>query len=318
MRIRIVTLMLTLALGVVGACSSEDSKKTDRDEANPNGANTGPGTTQTPPSPSGTTGKGEPPPPPPTPPKVDVTNETITVNGVERTYVLVSPKTPDSVTRPLVLAFHGDGGDGPGMRAAYPIETVSSDAAIVAYPSGKKGFGWDLFSPNSYNPDIAFVTALINSLKSRFTIDASRIFAVGFSSGGFFINQIACRMPGLLRGIVVHGGGAPQEPADPSASTWPNGYTKCANQTLGAGVAAMFIHGQNDAVVAPESGEHAASYWAYVNNCTDTRVTGSPAPCENHASCPSTMPVTFCKIPGMGHEIWGPSLGYGWGFMTSL
>src|SRR5688572_29783438 len=99
MRIRIVTFMLALTLGVTAACNSGDGSTTDRDPTQPGGANNtaSGGTSKTPATPSGSTGKGEPPPPPPTPPKVEVTNETLNVNGIERSYVLVFPKTPDSL-----------------------------------------------------------------------------------------------------------------------------------------------------------------------------------------------------------------------------
>ena len=305
------------ALLTVAACGNDERASTGTSSTSPVGSSTPaspPGTETPPPAPPGSTVKSEVPPPPPEL-QVNVTNEVIDVNGLERLYTLVAPKEPGTAVRPLVLAFHGDGGNGAAMHAAYPIEKVAGDSAIIVYPRGLGG-GWDLYTPPASNKDNAFIDLLIAQLQVRFAIDTTRIFAMGFSSGAFFSSQLACRKPTLLRGILVIGGGAPQEPNDPAASSWPNGYTKCAGQT--SGVAAMVIHGEADGVVTVGSGEFAAKYWAYVDGCSDARATATPAPCEQHQGCPAAMPVTFCKIPGLGHEIWGPSLTVGWGFFTSL
>src|SRR5690606_37054568 len=122
-----------------------------------------------------------------------VTNETLVVAGTTRAYALAVPSAYDPKREyPLVLVFHGDGGDGPGMRAAHTIDALSGDAAIVAYPTGLDGT-WNLYEPSATNADMKFVDALVEALSSRHVVDARRIFGVGYSSGGYFINQVACR-----------------------------------------------------------------------------------------------------------------------------
>lgn len=248
--------------------------------------------------------------------KLSISTEYIDLEGTSREYVLAAPRTiVQGKTYPLVLVFHGDGGTGPGMQSSHRFEAFSGEEAIVAYPTGI-GFGWDMQTPSATNGDIKFVEEIVAELSDRFPIDSSRVFGTGYSSGAFFINKIACRKTGFFRAIVSHAGGAPYEEQDPAASKWPNDFTKCAGQT--GGVAAMVLHGQNDGVVTPDSGEFSAMYWASLNGCGDTRSSTEPSPCVKYDGCPSESPVLWCLIPDLSHLVWSDGAKVGWDFMRSL
>jgi polyhydroxybutyrate depolymerase len=248
--------------------------------------------------------------------KVIVTTEALDVEGTSREYVLAVPKELDPKRAyPLVLVFHGDGGSGPSMRKYHTFDAVSGDEALVAYPSGIDQ-GWDMQTPSATNGDIKFVESLVASLSTRYTVDTSRVFGTGHSSGAFLVNKIACRKTGFFRGIVSHGGGAPDEEQDPNASRWPSGYTKCAGQT--GGVAAMIVHGDKDKTVTLDSGDFDATYWASLNGCKDTRTDTTPSPCKKHDGCPMGEPVLWCLIPGLGHTVWKSGITEGWAFMKAL
>lgn len=318
---RLPLLPLTIAL-FVAACSSrpsDDSADSSQSGTSSDNSSLTPPVPGSPPSsPPGTTPSQQ-PPAPPAPPKVIVTNETLAVGGKTRSFVLVVPRVlVPSKVYPLVLVLHGDGGDGVAMRSAMTMDDVTGEEAIVAYPSGTAN-GWRLYQPSAENPDLAFISALVPSLTGRFAIDATRVFATGFSSGAFMANQVACRQPSLLRAIASHGGGAPAEPEDPSASTWPNGFVQCANQT--AGVAALIVHGTDDGVVGGGSGQHAARYWGYVNGCATEKVAAQPAfpaPCVRQASCPNDRPVILCDVPGLGHSLWNQAMQTTWSFFKTF
>lgn len=251
------------------------------------------------------------------PPPTIVTSETLDVAGETRSFVLAKPRTYSSgKSYPLVFVLHGDGGDGSSMRTGFPFDDVSADGAIVVYPSGT--YGWNLYDPADTNADLAFLLALADSLEQRFSIDQARIFGTGFSSGGFMVNQVACRRPSFFRAIAPQSGGAPSEPRDATASTWAGSYTRCANQTLGDGPAVMVIHGTADTTVVPESGEYTANYWAYVNGCGTDRSPTTPAPCEKQASCPSDRPVVYCPITNLGHAFWNDARNATWQFFRTF
>lgn len=264
-------------------------------------------------SPSAPEGGARPPGPPPPP---AVTVESITVRDEPRAYTLVIPGTyAPTRSYPLVLAFHGDGGGGAAMRGAFPIDTFVGEEALVVYPSGQHG-AWDLYSAPAANADLAFVEELVGHLAARFTLDRGRVFAAGFSSGGFLVNQLACRRPALLRGIAALAGGAPAEPNDPAASRWPNGWVRCAGQT--EGVAALIVHGTADGVVPFAGGEFAGRYWAYVNDCATERAPVEPSPCEAFTRCPEGKQVTFCAVDALDHRIWGEAARSAWSFFSAL
>ena len=254
-----------------------------------------------------------PPPPPPPPPPFEVTNETLTVWGKARAYVLVVPASYDATrTYPLTLVLHGDGVDGAGMRALLPFESASGQDAIVAYPTGT-GNSWDLYTPVDEDADVAYLVQLVDALRGRFHIGDA--FAVGLSSGAFMANQMACRKPGLFRGIVSHSGGTPDEP-NASHGSWGGDFVRCNGQS--SGVAAMVIHGTADTAVPFPSGEHDASYWATVNGCGSGYSATSPSPCQSRNGCPSDKRVVFCAVDGLGHALWDQASSAAWSFISGL
>jgi polyhydroxybutyrate depolymerase len=248
---------------------------------------------------------------------VNVTNEKVTVSGQARGYVLAVPKTyAASRSYPLILVIHGDGGDGASMRQYHTLDDATGPDAIVAYPTGANQ-GWDHDTPFAQNEDQLYIEALVAAVKGKYTIDAARVFGVGWSSGGFLVNQLACRRPGLFKAIVSHAGGAPYE-NPPNDQKDAAGYQKC---TSGAGVPALVTHGAADSTVTADSGDFSAVFWAHLDGCnvdTGARVAATPDPCKMHASCPAGKNVTFCLIPGNGHGIWSQAIPVEWAFLKAL
>lgn len=231
---------------------------------------------------------------------------TIDVAGRTRKYVLIEPASLDPAKKyPLVLVFHGDGGDAEGFHAAFPFERATGGEAVVAYPDGP--YTWDLETKVA-NRDVAFVAGLIDDLGSRLPIDRARVFLTGYSSGGFLSNVVACQRSELVRAIASNAGGAPYK----QALVWPNGYTRCPGQ---APVAAIALHGGSDYGVGIDSGRFSAAYWAYVNGCNteEMETTGYPQ-CRAYRGCPAGKAVAFCEIPELGHWVWDHAAEASWTF----
>ncbi len=233
----------------------------------------------------------------------------ITVDGRERAFVLVEPAEIAPGRRyPLVVVFHGDGGDAKGFHDAWPFERASGPDAFLAYPDGI-GRTWDLETTKD-NRDERFVVALIDHLADALPIDRARIYAAGYSSGGFLANVLACHRPGLFRAIASNAGGAPYNQLE----KWPNGYPKCPGQQP---VAALALHGERDWSVTLDSGRFSAEYWAYVNGCStdEMETTGYPE-CRVYRGCPAGKAVGFCSIPTLGHWVWEEAAQASWTFFT--
>lgn len=235
------------------------------------------------------------------------THETLVVDGMPRRYVLLVPRAPKAGPLPLVLVFHGDGGSDRSFHEGFPFEGASGDEAIVAYPDGREA-SWELHKNADDNTDIHFVEALQKELAAKLSIDTTRVFGAGYSSGGFFINLVACEKPGFFRAIASNAGGAPHGRAE----SFPNGFTKCKGQLP---IPAMHLHGTQDFGVGIDSGAFAAQYWAHVNGCntSEMETTGYPQ-CTAYRNCPKDRPVVFCKVEGLGHWVWDHAAEASWTF----
>jgi len=258
-------------------------------------------------------GSVEPPADGKAPSKVNVTTENVVIDAKMRSYVLAVPKSYSAAkTYPLVLVFHGDGGDGAGMRDYHTLDDVTGDDAIVAYPTGNNA-GWDLYTAYDQNEDQRYVTKVIDDIKGRFSVDGAGVAAVGWSKGGFLINQMSCRRPGLFRALVVHAGGAPYEESDPSP-----GFPSCAG-----GISHVIAyHGDADGSVPVSSGRYVPQFWAAKNGCNSdpaSRVAVTfPAGCKQHPSCPAGKSAVYCEIPGGGHGIYPKAVVDEWTWLKSL
>ena len=127
--------------------------------------------------------------------------ETINVNGVTREYIMYVPssyESKDSV--PLMLIFHGwtmtanDQMNISDMRAL-----ADSEKFILVYPQGtifKRSTHWNVgsWTKGSTSDDLGFVDKLINHISNNYNIDMKRIYAAGYSNGGFFSQELACNL----------------------------------------------------------------------------------------------------------------------------
>lgn len=100
---------------------------------------------------------------------------------------------------PLLIMFHGLGGDGANMAASSQMH--DKFAGIVAYPSSVPyATGWPVAQNGTYwAPNMQIVDALISDPN----VDKSKVFALGFSSGGFYVFALECAIGDKLAGTVV-------------------------------------------------------------------------------------------------------------------
>ncbi|MBK7401627.1 MAG: hypothetical protein IPJ34_36585 [Myxococcales bacterium] len=233
--------VVLLALVAASGCSSSEGVAPDEDAALEATADDGVDASPTDGSIEGAIDTGSPvdAPPDTTPPPADasptggcgkaatagVSNGTISVGGVTRTYVLSIPTGYDpKKALPLAFGWHGRTGDGKGFRGYSGVEKAAANAAIFVYPDGltvtpsnPKDTGWDLAAKGR---DIAFFDALVTKLSGDLCVDDKRIFSFGFSFGGYMSNAVGCARPKVVRaGIKARDLWAKAAGCDTSSST---------------------------------------------------------------------------------------------------
>ena len=145
-----------------------------------------------------------------------LTTESIVVNGDTRTFLQYLPTNfSPSETMPLVLCFHGGSGTANEQLGIGDLrDKADSERFVLVYPQALPdpddggSTNWQVVesgelpftSPNPHS-DIDFTSALIAEMGSEHSIDLTRVYAMGYSNGGGFVYDLACRLNNQITGI---------------------------------------------------------------------------------------------------------------------
>jgi polyhydroxybutyrate depolymerase len=127
-----------------------------------------------------------------------------------RTYrIHIPPSYAPSDPPPLILAFHGGGGRGRGTERLTGLSELSDrEGFVVVYPDGvgrtwNDGRGLERFpAMQQMIDDVGFVSALIDELADRLSIDVGRVYATGISNGGHFSHRLGVEIADKLAAIA--------------------------------------------------------------------------------------------------------------------
>lgn len=274
------------------------------------------------------------------------------VDGAPRQALVVVPSSYDPLQAyPLVFVFHWRGATSGIARIAHNLEPAAAGRAIFAYPDGT-GNTWDV-TLHGVNQDMDLVFAVRDALRAEYCVDQRRTFGTGYSAGGFFVNQLACRYGAdLLTAIAPQSGGIdPQDdtayvygPDNPDGGPYlDDGHVDFMCPVDGTPVippplprlppAVMVIHGQCDEApnVDWPMGRRTVEHWGYAARCATTPsvVTTTFPGCPASTDCPTSTAdpcyrapgcareVVFCAIPAMGHALWCDAAARIWAFFAA-
>ena len=227
-------------------------------------------------------------------------------DGITRTYIIYIPNSYDgSGEHPLMFNFHGFGGRASDFVYAADMRSQAErDKFIIVYPQGSLlgGFPhWNSSGPSPDNKssadDIGFVEQLITKISMDYSVNADRIYAAGFSNGGFFSYYLACNSDkfaaiGSVAGTMID-----------------DSFQNC-NALIPTGM--INIHGTSDSVV-PYNGNGGGmtsindvlEYWRYFNSCTVIKETNDssygPVTQYNYYDDNGGLYVQHYKETGGGH-----------------
>ncbi len=117
---------------------------------------------------------------------------------------------------PLVIALHGGGGHAEVMANEERYGLVGKaecEGFVVVFPNGYSQLRSARFATwnagrccgdaRDHNvDDVGYIRALVNHLKARVNVDASRVFATGMSNGGMVSHRLACEAADVFRAVA--------------------------------------------------------------------------------------------------------------------
>lgn len=225
-----------------------------------------------------------------------------------RSYRLFVPSSLPNTPVPLLIAIHG--GDGRN----YPFEQESIFEAlaeekgfIIAYPLSEKlpdnEGEWQLNTSDERHQDIVYMGRLIDQLRGDYSIDATRIYATGYSLGSMFTYELACHMSHTFAAIASHAGTMPVS---------PNACAPEENTPI------MHLHGENDSLISyddPWDWKNWDSvgtmmdiptlihYWKSKYACASSNEADSGDTVHTvHQNCEQNVRVEHHQIKDVGHE----------------
>jgi len=237
----------------------------------------------------------------------DDSQRTLTVNGLERTYLLHIPSGINAgQSVPLVFVFHGYSENATYIQQMSGFNDIADKGGFfVVYPSGKD-LSWNAGgccgSGMTENIDeAAFIRQIISDLGTVAKIDPKRTYATGFSNGALLSYRLACEMSDTFAAVAPVAGALITDPCQPGQS-----------------VSVIHFHGLNDPVVPYPGGgtvdgtgqpfpptEQSIAAWAQIDGCAESPTVEQTAIFTHTAytSCKNGTAVELYAVKGIGH-IW--------------
>lgn len=234
----------------------------------------------------------------------------LTSGNLPRTSLLHVPSGYDPAKGTmLVLNFHGFTSDDLQQEVITRMNgSADKHGYLVAYPQGVArswnagdccGTAW-----TDSVDDVAFVKALLAKIEGDWCVDPKRVYAAGFSNGGFLSHRLACEMSDVFAAIAPVSGVFGMDPA------------KC---TPARPVPVLHFHGTADPIVPYNGGTpivpidlgpilafrsvaDSLQIWRTKNGCLggpSTIYANGDAECVQWQGCKAD--VVHCRIDQGGH-----------------
>jgi poly(hydroxyalkanoate) depolymerase family esterase len=237
---------------------------------------------------------------------------------------------PDNVAaRPgLLLALHYCTGTGPAFFSGSEFRSLADRYGFIAiYPSAtRSGQCWDVSSPQALKrdggSDPVGLRSMISYVQSRYSVDASKIFVTGASSGGMMTNVMLGDYPDVFKAGAAYMGVPFGCFATTDGSSW---NSQCSGGTLiktaqqwgdlvraaypgysGARPRMQVLHGTTDTTLNYANYGEEIKQWTNVLGVSQTATeTGTAGSCNRsrYGGTGVQPPVEGISCPGVGHSL---------------
>jgi len=234
---------------------------------------------------------------------------------------------------PVVLAFHGGGGQASGFAESNGLEAVAArEGFVVVHPEGTGPGGVNTWNAGAFCcgtardqnvDDVGFVLALVRELALKVPVDSLRIYATGHSNGAMMAYRLAEETHGTLLAAIapVAGARAPEGVSALEPIPILHFHSVDDPRALYEGGTGPSFPLTNHRVDHPSVSEMLAA-WRQVNGCAETaerlalrttptgaqgttpsRSLGGEQRAELLAwnTCTSGAPVRHWRFEGVGH-----------------
>lgn len=251
----------------------------------------------------------------------DFTEETITIDGVERSYVTKFPDNHQSdIKLPVIIALHGGGSTWEKFNKGTTKRTLelysNKNNMLLIFPQGKSNHWNDGRLKNLKDSDslddVKFISKLIDKSIEKHHVDSSKVFITGMSNGGFMAIRLGIELSDKVKAIAA-----------------VSAQMSVANQDLNIQkpISFLLINGTDDPVVPYHGGEmklfkfsksrgtilsttQTINYFLNANNChpkpikifKNKRKFDKTSIISNHyEKCESNTQVKLLTVNGGGH-----------------
>ena len=257
-----------------------------------------------------------------------LSDATLQVAGVTREYRVHVPSGVTTSPTAVVLVLHGGGGEGLNVAntGAHPLSVFRSiadrEGFVVVYPGGLPArdgnAGWtDCRADNtvaSEADDIGFLDALIDRLRTQYSLPRAKIFMAGGSNGAQMTLAYAISRASNVAAIATSSGNLPQSPKSGACSGTPSRR-----------VPALMTHGTVDTLMPYGGGcvanlggacnrgrvisaEATRDYWLAANALTGlvpvqstVELDNADAGVANRFVYGTSAPLEWWRLDGAGH-----------------
>lgn len=154
--------------------------------------------------------------------------QTLVHDGRERSYVLHIPKDLPPGPAPVVLVFHGGGGNGAQIATHTQFRALADRGHFIAVFPDALNHHWNDGRSADASPshkekvdDLGFIADILKTLPARHAVDPKRVYATGISNGGIFSHYLAANRADLIAAIAPVAGGVAEPFSAKFAPTAP-------------------------------------------------------------------------------------------------
>lgn len=231
----------------------------------------------------------------------------IEVPGVGTRSFYVSIPEPYDADAPhrLYFAVHGTGWTGSMIAPYYNIEGGGDGNELFIYPDRDPGFSNLETTGAQADADLAYFDAVLDWARTTYCIDDTRVFAMGHSGGGNWVTFLSCHRGSQLRAVI---------PAGTGGAWWYQGLSPGDVSACDGPVAAMVVHGTQDALIPYDPwGLETLDYFRTLNGCeASTTEAFAGTSCLRMAGCTESYDCSHDEptFLGDGHQIpgWYPEV----------